>query len=55
MLVLTFTAAGAPAPLAVAAVVLYRVVAHGHVVLFGWLAIAARSRRKLPLRDHPGR
>ena len=47
-LVLALTAAGATTPLALAAVLLYRVVSQGHVLLLGWSAVAARSTRPLP-------
>lgn len=46
--VLALTAAGATTPLALAAVLLYRLVSHGHVLLLGWSAVAARSTRRLP-------
>lgn len=52
-LVLALAAAGASTPLALAAVLLYRVVAHGHVLLLGWSAVAARSTSRLPRRAQP--
>jgi uncharacterized membrane protein YbhN (UPF0104 family) len=53
-LVLALAAAGATTPLALAAVLLYRVVSHGHVLLLGWSTVAARSRNRLPFRAHRG-
>ena len=41
-------------PLALAAVLLYRVVSHGHILLIGWSTVAARSTHRLPFRaDRP--
>jgi len=50
-LVLALTTAGATTPLALAAVLLYRVVSHGHVLLIGWSTVAARSTHRLPFRS----
>ncbi len=43
VLVLGLTSAGAPLPAAVGAVLLYRVVSNGSVIVGGWAAVAART------------
>ncbi len=63
-LVVGLTASGAPAALAIAAVLLYRLLANGSVLVIGWALLAGRSLRRpfgrhfshltAPLRDAQG-
>ncbi len=47
-LVLTLTTAGLAAPQALGAVLLYRLIAQGHVLVAGWSAVATRSSYRRP-------